>query len=70
MNKDYNILFHFENDELSIFEIKINNIDTTDKSKIYHWLLSEKINNELFPLHFKEMGKADGKEFRKFSDAY
>lgn len=69
MDEKYNLLFYFESGEISILEIKINGINTTDKSKIYHWLLYLKKDKELIPLFFKKMGKINEKEFRDFKDS-
>lgn len=69
MSKDYSLLFHFENDRISVLEIKVKGIDSEDKSRIYHWLLFYKKEKSLHPLIFKEMGSMGEKEFRRFDDS-
>ncbi|MDU1903696.1 MAG: hypothetical protein E6772_02835 [Dysgonomonas sp.] len=69
MSKDYSLLFHFENSEINILEIKINGIKSEDKSKIYHWLLFIKEKGLLFHLSFGKMGKIGEKDFRDFDDS-
>lgn len=69
MNKKYNLLFHFENSEISILEIKVNGIASDDKSKIYHWLLFARNKKEILYLPFAKMGKIGGKDFRDFENS-
>jgi len=70
MNMNYKILFHFQNKEIDILEVKIMGIDTDDKSKIYHWLLYENKTGEIYPLAFQGMENRNGKESRTFKDSY
>lgn len=71
MNRNaYNILFHMENEEITILEIKINAIESNDKSKIYHWLLFNKTDNKLTTLIFERMEKIEEKESRYFKKYY
>lgn len=65
---NFKILYHFENDNACILEIKRNGIVSDDKSKIYHWLMYDKVNDLLQPLVFVSMNQTDEKEVRRFND--
>lgn len=69
MNTNYTLLFRFENEETIIIEIKINGIDSHDKSKIYHWLFLSSEKKDIRSLTFKGMGVIEDKEFRDFEDS-
>ena len=64
---NFKILYHFENNNVCILEIKRNGIVSDDKSKIYHWLIYDKVNDLLQPLVFVSMSQTDGKEDRRFN---
>lgn len=64
---NFKILYHFENNNICILEIKRNGIVSEDKSKIYHWLMYDKVNDLLQPLVFVSMSEMTGKEVRKFN---
>lgn len=69
MNARYTVNFHFEDDSVSVLEIKRNLIVETDKSKLYKWLVFDKKNGSLSPLTFVSMDTKDGKEYRTFKEA-
>ena len=66
---NFKVLFHLENEQIEIVEIKRNGILSDDKSKIYHWLLYDRKNDMLTHLVFKSMRNETGKEHRIFEDS-
>jgi len=64
----YKILFHLENESIDILEIKRSGITENDKSKLYHWLLYNKVNDMIYKLNFQDMRSVEGKEYRKFDE--
>lgn len=69
LRPNYKLLFHFENDQMSVVEIKLNGIAAQDPASIYQWLFYDKINDMLSALEFKSMRNEGNKEFRTFGSA-
>lgn len=65
----YQVLYLFDNELTAIIEIKMKNIFTDDRSKIYRWFLYDKENDMLQPMVYKERKNENGNEFRVFEDA-
>lgn len=64
---NFKVLYHFQNNNISILEIKRNGILSDDKSKIYHWLMYDKVNDLLQPFHFLSMNQTNDEETRLFN---
>lgn len=65
----FKVLFHFENKQIEIVEIKRNGVISEDVAQVYHWLLYDKLNDMLSLLVFKTMKSEPNKEYRTFEDA-
>lgn len=51
----YKIIYFFDSDTHSLFEIKNEDIKTEDKSKVYFWILYDKITLNIIHLSFVSM---------------
>lgn len=64
----YQVLYLFDNELTAIIEIKMKNIFSDDRNKIYRWFLYDKENDMLQPMVYKERKNENGKEYRFFED--
>jgi len=62
----YNTLFHFDSEEYTLLEIKRILDQETDKSKLYFWLLYDKLTATLKKLKFVSMSQDEVNQFRTF----
>lgn len=60
----YKIKYYFDSDRHFLFEIKNENTKETDKSKIYSWILIDKISLEITYLNFVSMDE-EGRTFKE-----
>lgn len=63
---NFKILFHFESEIFSLVEIKRLLPNETDKSKLYLWLLFDRMELKLQKLNFVSMHSDGESEFRVF----
>lgn len=71
MNIAFALLYHLENPNLSIFEIKRHGLpENAPASEVYQWFLFNKLSGQLSPLHFRSMDSDGGIEERFFEEGY
>jgi ribosomal-protein-alanine N-acetyltransferase len=60
-------LYHFENEQFSLTEIKISVMPyDSPKSWIYHWLMLDKVRRQIMRLDFESMSNNGDDQFRQF----
>ena len=69
INKQYDIIYLFENKTIILLEIKLKNTIVDDKSKLYQWFIYNKVNDELEPLIYQSRKNENNTEYRVFDNS-
>ncbi|MDH6353901.1 hypothetical protein M2132_000221 [Dysgonomonas sp. PH5-45] len=69
MRAKHTVRHHFENESVSVLEIKRNLLMEKEGDQLYFWFVYEKRNDCLNPLECKLSENKSGKEYYIFEDA-
>jgi len=64
---DLKFLYYFSCDEIDVWEVKVNGLETgVPIWRVYHWLYYDRAEAHIYKLGFKSMGKDGARNLRAF----